>query len=597
MENHSLTNLYSFVQALKAVGVEHLVLSPGSRSTPLAITASRQRELQIWTLLDERSAGFFALGLAKGTGRPTALLCTSGTAAANYHPAVMEARYGSVPLLVLTADRPPELRGTGSNQTVDQVRLYGTDVKWFAEAPIPDGSDYLDRALAALAARAVAVAMADPPGPVHLNFPFREPLLPPRPVASPTPVRAAQRFASARRLESSAWEALGPILVDACRPLMVVGAGLEREVSEPILRLAEAWSAPVLADVLSNLRGDSRAAVQIGSADFLASHWSKLGLPSPDVVVRFGSSPTSKAVGRTFLGDAGAMQWVVDSSGRFADEFFTSTHFLETSIENFVDDAMRCLTSGQRSAHRDTSRSGDFAKLRDTWKNQWLHMDEIAETVCRRHLFAGMGTPEFGESATVELTEPQVAVLLAEELSNDVTLVLGNSTPIRDVDVFARQIAAKVVGNRGASGIDGLTSTALGLSASGRRVVLFLGDISFYHDLNGLYAAQSFRLSLTVVLLHNGGGGIFRGLPQATETDVFHLFETPHQLDFSKAAEIYGASFETVGTPSEFRFALHRCMESQGLHILQVRTSAAQAWEQRNAIRTEVGRELQARWS
>ncbi|OAQ53879.1 hypothetical protein HTG_06320 [Natrinema mahii] len=586
------------VDELAKSGLEAVCIAPGSRSTPLTVAFADHEGIDVYSHLDERSAAFFALGRARRTGEPTALVCTSGTAAANFHPAVMEADRAHVPLLVLTADRPPELRDSGANQTVDQVKLYGDAVRWYTELPEPEADERKVRSLRTTAARALAETSGVPPGPVHVNCPFRKPL---EPIAVPgdvpdafaeTPAGRGRagpfvETASGRRLPDDAdRDRLAAALADADRPLLVAGPAdpTTRPDLEPaaVAELADRLDAPLLADPLSGLRfgphvdGES-ADREIGAAPgetrtVYGGYDAYVGeLPPPDVVLRIGASPTSKPL-RHWLRDADARQFLVDPAGEWREATFTATDLLAADPAAVVDGLLEALSD------RD-ERSGI--------DRDWRERVESAE---RRH----WAVRDEALAADALEADPFEGAILADVVAtapDPATVFVSNSMPIRDADRFARPRAAEltVLANRGASGIDGITSTALGAgSTTDDPLVLVTGDLAFYHDSNGLLALERCGVDATIVLLDNDGGGIFHELPiEEFEPPFTEQFKTPHGLDFAALEDLYDLEFERVA-PADFSAAYRRSLETPGTQVLSVGFDSEDSHRRRDELADRV---------
>ncbi|WP_293033683.1 2-succinyl-5-enolpyruvyl-6-hydroxy-3-cyclohexene-1-carboxylic-acid synthase [Natronococcus sp.] len=556
----------TLVDELAKGGLEAVCLSPGSRSTPLTVAFAAHPEIEVFSQLDERSAAYFALGRARRTGEPTALVCTSGTAAANFHPAVIEANQARVPLLVLTADRPSELRDSGANQTIDQVKLYGDAVRWYAELPDPETDERKVRSLRTTAARALAETVGTPAGPVHLNCPFRKPLEPtetdevPDAFADTLAGRGREgAFVEARTgrptLEATS-DAVGDLagaLAAADRPLFVAGPADPVDLAElepaTVLALADRVGAPVLADPLSGLRFGERVAdgPVYGGYDAYADV-----LPEPDVVVRFGASPTSKPLRRA-LEAADADQYLLDPAGTWREATFTATDLLAATPESVLEGVHGRLEEVDEDVGADT--------------DEWVERFDRAERAHREVLEGALEA----EALERDPFEGAVLATVFDEAPNPATVVVANSMPIRDADRFARPRSADltVLGNRGASGIDGTASTALGAgSATDDPLVLVTGDLSFYHDSNGLLAVDRCGVDATIVLLDNDGGGIFHKLPIADfEPPFTEQFETPHGLEFEPLAELYGLEFDRV-EPAAFADVYRRSLEREGTQVL-----------------------------
>ena len=573
-ENATYAYIGAFIDELVRAGVRHLVLCPGSRSTPLAISADRHPGMHVWTLIDERSAGFFALGLARGLREPAALLSTSGTAAANFLPAVVEARYGRVPLVVLTADRPHELREAGALQTIDQIRLYGTHAKWFADLALPEATDLLLRYVRTVAGQAAAIARDEPAGPVHLNFPLREPLVPLHAPEELPPMdcRAAEAWegrdggrpyaASGRSRRVPSADLVSRLARDlsrAARGVIVCGPCDDPVLPAAVARLAAALRVPVLADPLSNVRcGPHDRSRVIDGYDLILRVGSLARTLAPDAIVRFGGAPASKLLMRYLQAHPGARQIVIDGGDGWSDPTRMASEFVHADPAVFCDAVVDVLSTGTAAG---AGAAGDAS-----WSALWAGLSVRAHEALGQRL-AAVDEPFEGKVFS------ELAVLLPE----GATLYVGNSMPVRDLDSFfpGSGKAIRILGNRGASGIDGVISSALGVAATGSSpLVLVLGDLSFYHDMNGLLAAKLYGLRATIIVLNNDGGGIFSFLPQAAYPEHFEaLFGTPHGLDFSRAAALYGAAFDRAATWDEFRDQVRRALAAGGLTIIEVRTA------------------------
>lgn len=551
----------AFVDELVRSGVHHFCVCPGSRSTPLALTVAQHPLARVWMHLDERSAAFFGLGLAKMRQEPVVLVCTSGTAAANALPAVVEAFYGRVPLIVLTADRPHELRDCGAPQTIDQLYLYGAHVKWFVDLAEPAAAPGLLRYVRTVAGRAVATARRGPAGPVHINCPYREPLIPlPDTEATAAAGRLGGRpyveVEQGRRAPTSGQvAALAADLASASRGLIVCGPHDDGTLAQPLVRLARALGYPVLADPLSQVRcGPHERALVVDTYDAFLRDARFVEHYVPEMVIRFGAMPTSKSLLLYLQRHEHCRQIVVDGDGGWNEPTQLATDMIH------ADGALLCEALAAALPRSLATEVG-----RAAWAAAWTTANRLARTALATRL-----------AALEELFEGKVFAELADLLPDAAVLFAGNSMPVRDLDAFfpGSDRAIRLLANRGANGIDGVVSSALGASAGGARpLVLVIGDLSFYHDSNGLLAARRHGLDATIILLNNDGGGIFSFLPQAAEAEHFEmLFGTPHGLDFRPLAELYGASYARVGSWDEFRAAVVRGMERGGLAIVEVPT-------------------------
>ena len=534
LDSHDL--ITAFVDELARCGVSHACTSPGSRDTPLVLPLARHPRLRAYSHIDERASGFFALGIAKATGRPVAITATSGTAAANLAPAVIEASEARVPLIVLTADRPPELRESGAGQTIDQIKLYGDAVRWFFEVGNHDVTDERIAWIRAVACRACAKATGERPGPVHLNWPLRDPLVPDG-VRRPRGGRPSGRAWAAVHGGAPRGARLSDHIVAPARGVIVAGredAGLAPAV--PALALAAGY--PLLAEPLSGAR---RGAAAVAHYDLLLRDGDFAQAHAPEVVIRVGDLPTSKPLRTWLQGLGGARQILVDPQLAWQDP---------ASVVELVLAADPRLLEPPPPAD-------------PAWLASWRAADAAAAGAIERTL---------GE----ELSEPNVARTIAAVLPADATVFVAASMPVRDLESFWPVLDAgpRALSNRGANGIDGTLSSALGVAAvSGGRVVALIGDVAFAHDIGGLLAASRLKLSLTIVLINNGGAAVFDYLPIADAADVYeeHI-ATPTGLDFEQAARLYGFRHERPQTLAQLRELL---AQPAGATLIEVRTDRA----------------------
>ena len=550
----SYLGLRAFADELARCGLREACTSPGSRSTPLVLSLAREPRIRATSHLDERCGAFFALGLAKTSGRPVALACTSGTAAANYAPAVIEAHEARVPLLVLTADRPPELRDLGAGQTVDQVKLYGSAAKWYLEVDDRPAAPERLRWLRQLACRAFWTALEGRPGPVHLNFALREPLVLDEPLPAEEPGGGGREGGRPWLARPAVRTEPGPRTIDAlaadlaARPRAVLIAG--RAERDPMLgaglaEFAERAAIPLLAEPLSGAR---RGPAAIAHYDALLRDDGFAGAHVPDLVLRVGDLPTSKPLRQWLHGMRSAVQVAFDPENAWQDPAGAVATIVSADPR-----ATLTTVSGRLEPRRDRG-----------WLDAWRRAD---------HAAAG------AIAATLEpapLSEPKLAAELGARLPAATTLVVASSMPIRDVETFfpVRDDAPRVLSNRGANGIDGTVSTAFGTAAAAHGpVVLLIGDVALAHDVGGLLAATRLGLRLTIVLIDNDGGGIFNFLPVSREgADFERHVATPHGLDFAHAAALYGCGYERAADVDGLRAALDRAEAAERTTIVAVRT-------------------------
>ncbi len=534
-------------------GVEHAVLAPGSRSAPLALALADDPRIRLHVHLDERSAAFFALGIGRATRRPAVLLCTSGTAAANLHPAVLEASYGGVPLLVATADRPPELRGVGAGQTIDQVRLYGDAVRWFVDAEVPTDPPDVGDEWRTLAARSVRETTGALPGPVHLNLPFREPLLPTgaplvdapgRPDGAPwlgSP-RGAPRTLRGDEIDRFAARI-------AATPNGVVTAGWDAHASAEVVdAFAAAAGWPVLADAVSNARvGDS----VVSTYDVVLRDPERAAELRPELVVRLGAPLTGKP----------ASQWLVDVPALLVDPYRRWVDPARTGHEVVAADPEPLLVALTERLDRAPSLTSSNAARR--WR--------AVEATTRARIDAQLDAWDIP-------FEGRVARDLMATLPDGAALVVASSMPVRDLESFAAPRSGITVhANRGVNGIDGFVSTVLGIAAActGPTVAL-TGDLCFLHDTNGLLGVADRGLDAVFVVIDNHGGGIFSFLPQAQHPEHFEtLFGTPQPVDLAALAAVHGVAAVEVTHADAFADAVLDAVAGGGVRLVLVRTDRA----------------------
>ena len=535
------------------LGVTDAVVSPGSRSTPLALAMADSAAVRVHVVHDERSAAFTALGLGVATRRPALLLCTSGTAAANFHPAVVEAHQAAVPMVVVTADRPPELQGVGAPQTIDQRHLFGSAVRWYCE-PGPAAADgapwWRD-----LARDSLRRSLGTTPGPVHLNLAFREPLVG---TAGALPPPGADRAgATVVGASGAAWglvdEELGRTLaaVSGRRGLIVAGArtAMTAADADAVLALADTLGWPVLADAPSGCRRTHPRVVT--TADALLRHDGFADALRPEFVLRLGALHSSRVLGE-WLARSGAVQVGIDRHGLVPDP----DHVLSWSRPADPAEVCRQL-AGART---------EPAPLE--WTRAWAD----AETTARRTLDEALGA---GGAAT----EPTTALDALAAVPAGGVLVVSSSMPVRDLEWFApARDDVRVVANRGANGIDGVTSTAVGVALTWTPTVLLTGDVAFLHDTNALIGLRRRGVPLVIVVVDNDGGGIFSFLPQADalEPERFEqLFGTPHGIDVAAVAEAHGVAAERVTSRAGLRAAINGALTRGGVRVVAVTSDRA----------------------
>ena len=562
--SHAAT-LRALVAELAAAGITDAVVCPGSRSTPLALAIRSCEAITTRVLLDERSAGFFALGLARVSRRPVAVVVTSGTAVVELAPAVVEAQLSRVPLVLLTADRPAELRDRGAPQTIDQAGVFGGAAKWFAELPLFDGDPATIAHVRSVAGRAAAMAKDGPAGPVHLNLPFREPLLPDGPLAvgaddiPPAPFTAV---ASGRRtLDERDLDRLAARLAAVRRGLIVAGPDDDLRLPAALARLASATGFPILADPLSGLRtGPHDRSMVVSRGDLLCRSGPWIDAHAPELVIRTGAMPTAKPIVE-LLARARPELIVIDGDGGWRESALLPATFVHADAVATAE----ALTA-QAEGPRDNG----------AWADAWRRADDAASAAMTAWL-AALDEPFEGAPFPV----------LAASLPDGALLWSGSSMPVRDLDAWLPSSgrAITVRSNRGANGIDGVLSSALGAAAAtGGPTALVVGDVSFLHDVSALGMARIQGLSLVIVLVDNDGGGIFSFLPQAQPVAAVpgtglpehyeQLFGTPHGTDLPAIVRAFGAGYREAGA-SDLAAAIAEAIVRPGINVVRLRTDRA----------------------
>lgn len=555
----------ALVDEFYQLGVRHAVFSPGSRSTTMAMLFKEHEGFETYMNIDERSASFMALGIAKAHKEPTVLVCTSGSAVAHYLPAILEAQYSGIPLIVLSADRPHTLLHVGAPQTVDQHKIFGTAVNYFEELAVPQESHYYTYPRQ-VARKAYMKAMDTKKGPVHINVPLFEPLVP---ELSRNHFEAGRSsFKVVKPNYSSVFgcdnrnnlphinnatdiahgndgtKEINDLLERYERILILAGPQIDIDEAETICSFGEALQAPILADPLSNVRRCDTSKVVISTYDALLARqalWYEL---KPDCVIQFGQIVVSKRV-----------QQMIAS--------WTDVEYIEV---NPTMDSMN--PTGKTTMHMQASIDV-FTHLygknnnSDTYLNIWRRLDQAG----KKQLSLASDEPHCFEGRTIRELQKQIP--------EDGQIFVANSMTIRDFDYFwfSGESKAVLYGNRGVNGIDGTISTALGLAVNGRPTYLVTGDLSLFHDLNGLAVAKTHNLNLTIILHNNDGGGIFEYLPQKGTKHFDYLFSTSQGLDYSGAAKLYGCDYTKISSPDELSSVLANVSQETGVHIIEIPTN------------------------
>ena len=555
----------ALVDEFYQLGVRHAVFSPGSRSTTMAMLFKEHEGFETYMNIDERSASFMALGIAKAHKEPTILVCTSGSAVAHYLPAILEAQYSGVPLIVLSADRPHTLLHVGAPQTVDQHKIFGTAVNYFEELAVPQESHYYTYPRQ-VARKAYMKAMDTKKGPVHINVPLFEPLVP---ELSRNHFEAGRSsFKVVKPNYSSVFgcdnrnnlphinnatdiahgndgtKEINDLLERYERILILAGPQIDIDEAETICSFGEALQAPILADPLSNVRGCDTSKVVISTYDALLAGQSLWHELKPDCVIQFGQIVVSKRV-----------QQMVAS--------WDNVEYIEV---NPTMDSMN--PTGKTTMHMQASIdvfTNLYGVKNDSpaYLGKWQHL----ETAGKQKLGTAIEEPSCFEGRTIRE--------LQQHISDNAQVLIANSMSIRDFDYFwfSGESKAVLYGNRGVNGIDGTISTALGLAVNGRPTYLVTGDLSLFHDLNGLAVAKTHNLNLTIILHNNDGGGIFEYLPQKGTKHFDYLFSTSQGLDYSGAAKLYGCDYTKISSPDELSSVLANVSQETGVHIIEIPTN------------------------
>ncbi|PNW38229.1 UNVERIFIED_CONTAM: 2-succinyl-5-enolpyruvyl-6-hydroxy-3-cyclohexene-1-carboxylic-acid synthase [Euhalothece sp. KZN 001] len=549
------------VETLSRLGIKTAVVCPGSRSGPITTAFARHPEIEAIPILDERSGAFFALGKGKITGSPVALVCTSGTAGANFYPAVIEARESGVPMLVLTADRPPELRHCHSGQTIDQQKLYGSYPSWYAELGLPSEEMQQLRYLRQTLVQAVDQSRFPFPAAVHLNIPFRDPL-------APTP-HSVQRVLSdfdgffshlvppespliEQVLPWETWKRCdrGIIIAGVDQPLAV------EEYCRSIAHLANCLGWVVLAEGLSPVRNHAHLIPNlISTYDFILREEAIANTLIPEMVIQIGAFPTSKIL-RSWLQEISPPSWVLTTGGDNFDPLHRSTLPLHTTFSAICQDNPTVVPLS-------------------SYQKQWLTLEQKTREKLDRKL-----------SNTREIIEPKIAWFLSQTLPKNTPCFIANSLAVRDVEWFWQPNSRGIypLFNRGANGIDGTLSTALGIAHQGKSAVCLTGDLALLHDTNGFLIHQQLRGHLTIILVNNNGGGIFEMLPISQFDDVFEdYFATPQTINFAALCDTYGIEYITLRSWQQLEFLLNP-LPTKGIRVLEIQTNRSQSQQWRKEI-------------
>ena len=537
-----MTNEYlaPFVDELFNLGVREAAFSPGSRSTALAMLFEEYKKYDTYVNIDERSAAFFALGIAKANRRPVVLVCTSGSAAAHHFPAITEAKTSRIPLIILTADRPAELQFVGAPQTLDQTRFFGNFVNHFEnlEAPQPQAKNFWTYPRK-VAQRAFLSALDQMAGPVQINIPLRDPLVPELKSENYEKGRSKLPFKFFKGQQSASFDEA----LLSSKTLILAGANSSENYSESLLKLAEHLKAPILADPLSNLRNHNSPFVMDSYDAFLANDDLKTDLKAESILL-FGQMPVSKRLQQFIALNDDAEFIQVDPALAYRNPSLTTTITVQSNVATFANSIQKV--------------NQDFSYLEKWQKAQEKMRHQLEKVAQEENPFEGRFVQEL---------QKHLKAL-------DAQLLVSNSMEIRNIDYWWKKEDSKVriLGNRGVNGIDGTESTALGIATTGKPTVLLTGDLSMLHDLNGLIIGKTHELNLTIVLFNNDGGGIFHHLAQKGVPNFDYLFSTPHGLNFEGLAELTGLDYHLVSNYADFGQQFETSIRQPGIHLLEIKT-------------------------
>ncbi len=566
--NRNLFWTETFINELVEGGVKYACISPGSRNTSLTLALAGNKKIKSFVHIDERSSAFFALGLAKASGTPVAVVTTSGTATAELYPAIIEAYQQRVPLIICTADRPPEMLDCGANQTINQNNLYKNHIRWFFDAGLPEPTEKRIKHIKVLARRAVFESCIRSKGPVHINFPFRKPFEPDdftdditeklfKHAYTPLSNIKFNDLVVQPELEKEKWFLqLYSYLQKFKNGLIIAGPeNYNASFHDNCLKLSKILGYPLLADGASQLRfGQNNDENLVTNFDAILRTKKFSAKHNPDIIIQFGRTVTSKAL-EEFLEQCTSLRFLINEFGDWfdpsnkANEVYACKPFLfcEKMYEKFAKD--------------------NIVRTESKWLDDFLNADKKAKLIRKK---------------TIEIAkfpdEARIVNELLQALPDNINLMLSNSMPVRDFDYFASRTSKKIsiYNNRGASGIDGITSTALGiLAASGKPTVLLTGDMAFYYDLNGLLAAKKYSLPLVIVLINNDGGGIFEVLPISDYGKVFkEYFIAAHNLNFAPFVKGYSGNYRLIKSWDDFSSSLKNAFRQKNFSVLEVKTDA-----------------------
>lgn len=557
-----------FLEQLAKLGVKHICISPGSRSTPLTLAAAYNKKFKCLNIVDERSSAFFATGIARVTGTPVVLICTSGTATAEYYPAIIEAYQQRIPLIVCTADRPPELINRGANQTINQKNLYANHIRFFFDAGLPKISKQKLASIKKISIQSFEISSFKDKGPVHINFPFEKPFEPETytdkiPVDFELNYKTKDELIFPSQVNQKKVETLIQLISNAHKGLIIVGPdGHNAEFPKLLNAVAVKTGFPIFADGASQLRfGKFSKNNVIANYDALLRSEHFLKDFSPDLILHFGRTITSKGL-EQFLEKTSAPKYLINEFGDWFDPTNSAKDVLAIKPTEFCKMLL------------NSKKTDAISKEKKEWYEYISKVDLAAEKI-KEELFTSSQFPN----------EPKTINLLLKNLPDKANIMLSNSLPVRDFDFFTSTLDKKITvfHNRGASGIDGILSTALGIaSISKDPTILITGDLAFYYDLTSLLTAKQYNIPLIIILVNNNGGGIFQFLPISKYQGVFDQFFTmPHSLSFKNFVKEFGGNYSLVKKQSDFEKRLNEALTANNFSVLELKTDAVSSLQLR----------------
>jgi len=584
--NRNILWTETFVNELSSAGVKYACISPGSRNTPLTLAFAGNKKIKSFVHIDERSCAFFGLGLAKSSRSPVVLVSTSGTATAEFYPAIIEAYQQRIPLIVCTADRPPELLDCGANQTINQNNLYKNHIRWFLDVGLPEPITRRIKHIKVVARRAVYESLIRSKGPVHLNFPFRKPFEPDAftddvsqeilDLANELSFDKEEFFKEdEKNISNEKWFIeIFNHLKNFEKGLIIAGPeNYDPAFHRKCQELSQELGYPILADGASQLRFGSHNKNNVLSnfEGFLRSEFF-VNNNKPDVILQFGRTITSKAMD-IYLEKCSAARFMINEFGDWFDPSNKATAAVSCKPFLFCEKMLKII----RSEKIDRKING--------WQNTFIEAEKISNSIKSEII---------NESDSIN--EARIVNEIIINLPENSHIMISNSMPIRDFDYFAGNTNKNITiyNNRGASGIDGIISTALGIAADRNKpAFLITGDLAFYYDLNGLLAAKKYSIPLIIILINNNGGGIFEVLPISKYKDVFdEFFLAPHCLDFSYFVKGYSGNYSSIEDWEDFRKTFSSALKSNKFSVLEIKTDAAKSLELRKKYWREIEKQL-----